>query len=502
MKILNFPLLLTACLLVFSHLATQASANEQFEITHTLTVELSLEDRQLKATDHLTRSDPKNPWPLFWHLAPQATDIQATADGQPLTHQFIDGKLSLPELLATTEVLTLSWQAHFADPIPEQTVGIEDPSYGVRATIHEKGVFLSAQSDWLPSAAGYPATSRLTVIGPRGLIAVSNGLLLGIEHKGVHTVSHWHNRTPQTRQALSAGFLELSQTEHNNTQLVILFSKENQSLALSYLEATRQYLDLYTELLGPYPYDKFAVVENFYPTGYGLPGWTLIGNRVLRLPFILTSSLPHEIVHAWWGNSVGVDYGSGNWCEGLTTYLADYLLKELSNPNEAREYRLKILRDYASLVNSGNDFPLRDFHSRHNKVEQAIGYGKAAMVFHMLRQKIGDQPFWLGLRQLARDFSGETASWSDLQNIFEKSSGEKLGNFFEQWIDRKEAPQLSLQETLHYQLNSNWVIEGKIIQQPPPYQLEIPLQIQTEQGNSRQVIEVEAGETPFRLETP
>ena len=45
------------------------------------------------------------------------------------------------------------------------------------------------------------------------------------------------------------------------------------------------------------------------------------------LPFILTSSYPHEILHNWWGNCVYVDYATGNWCEGLTAYLADHLIR-------------------------------------------------------------------------------------------------------------------------------------------------------------------------------
>ena len=60
--------------------------------------------------------------------------------------------------------------------------------------------------------------------------------------------------------------------------------------------------------IGPYPYDKFALVENFWETGYGMPSFTLLGPEIIRFPFILHSSFPHEILHNWWGNSVFVDY--------------------------------------------------------------------------------------------------------------------------------------------------------------------------------------------------
>lgn len=85
---------------------------------------------------------------------------------------------------------------------------------------------------------------------------------------------------------------------------------------------------MYRKLIGPYPYWKFALIENFWETGYGMPSFTLLGPQVIRFPFILHSSYPHELLHNWWGNSVYVDFKKGNWCEGLTAYLADHLIQE------------------------------------------------------------------------------------------------------------------------------------------------------------------------------
>ena len=62
---------------------------------------------------------------------------------------------------------------------------------------------------------------------------------------------------------------------------------------------------------GPYPFPKFAIVENFFPTGYGFLSYTLLGGSVLKLPFIPETSLRHEIAHSWWGNGVLVDYAAG-----------------------------------------------------------------------------------------------------------------------------------------------------------------------------------------------
>ena len=69
---------------------------------------------------------------------------------------------------------------------------------------------------------------------------------------------------------------------------------------------------MYEELLGPYPWSRFSVVENFWETGYGMPSFTLLGPKVIRFPFLLHSSFPHELLHNWWGNGVYLADDDGN----------------------------------------------------------------------------------------------------------------------------------------------------------------------------------------------
>src|SRR5690606_3013180 len=110
------------------------------------------------------------------------------------------------------------------------------------------------------------------------------------------------------------------------------YADTDSSIYNRYLRGTGRYLDLYEEQIGPYPFAKFALVENFWQTGFGMPSFTLLGDRVIRLPFILDTSYGHEILHNWWGNGVFVNVEEGNWCEGLTTYGADYAYKEQESP--------------------------------------------------------------------------------------------------------------------------------------------------------------------------
>ena len=243
------------------------------------------------------------------------------------------------------------------------------------------------------------------------------------------------------------------------------------NLATKYLDATARYLKLYEPLLGDYPFSKFALVENFWETGFGMPSFTLLGPRVIRFPFILESSYPHELLHNWWGNGVYPDYETGNWSEGLTAYLADHLFREMDG--SGHEYRKEMLARYKNYVSEGEDFPLSQFTSRNSAATQAVGYGKALMLWHMLRIELGDELFIDGLRQFYVTYQFQRASFADIENLFSELSGRDLSDFFAQWVNRTGAPQL---EVAVEELNGNRArIMFAQTQFEEPYSLKVPV---------------------------
>jgi aminopeptidase N len=217
---------------------------------------------------------------------------------------------------------------------------------------------------------------------------------------------------------------------------------DDEALANKYLETPAQYTEMYRNLIGPYPYSKFALVENFWETGYGMPSFTLLGEQIIRFPFILHSSYPHELLHNWWGNSVYIDFDQGNWCEGLTAYMADHLIAE--QRGIAGQYRRSTLQNYSDYVDADSDFPLSQFISRDSPASSAIGYGKLLMVWDMLREKVGDKAFSRSLQQFYRDNKFKRVSFAEIQKAFESNYDKDLSSFFTQWIERKGAPELLL----------------------------------------------------------
>ncbi len=310
--------------------------------------------------------------------------------------------------------------------------------------IEKRGVYLSGASYWVPSIDKTLVTYDMQVVSPKDWSSVSQGRLQEENTAPDRHVDRWVVETPTEEIYVIAAQFTRTEKQIGKVKAMAYLRTPDPALADKYLNVTGQYMDMYSELIGPFPYSKFALVENFWETGYGMPSFTLLGSQIIRFPFILHSSYPHELLHNWWGNSVYIDFESGNWAEGLTAYMADHLIAEQGG--KGAEHRRAILQRYTSYVDASNDFPLRKFTGRTDGPTEAIGYGKTAMVFDMLRSQVGDAAFIEALQTFYRDNKFKTAGWAEIQSAFEKASGETLDNFFAQWIDGMGAPELEIEK--------------------------------------------------------
>ena len=450
-------------------------------VRHDLSVVLYPEEGLLRAVDRITIPAGKESRSTV-SLSGNVRVTSVSVDGKE--HPLPSG--NGPLILAhdgkpggKTSAVRIAYEGTFRDKPPEDPVNTEDPSFGVAGTISAGGVFLSDGAGWYPEVQGRGATFRVRVEAPEGFEAVTAGRRIRRGTSAGRTFSEWETSYPIRGLSLSAGRYVVRDRSVGNVTLSTYFFPGNDPLSGRYLDAVERYLRLYEPLFGAYPFEKFAVVENFFPTGYGFPSWTLLGSTVISLPFILDTSLGHEIAHSWWGNGVFVDPDGGNWSEGLTTYVADHLFKERVSPEEGRDYRLKILRDYASLVPPGADFPVERFTGRVDPATQAVGYGKAAMIFHMARREIGDEAFWAGLRSVVRDRLFRTATWDDLSERFGSAAGRDMGPFFRRWIGSAGAPFLSLSDVRAERDGKGWKVTGQVRQEKPFYDLKVPVRLET-----------------------
>ena len=352
--------------------------------------------------------------------------------------------------------------------------------------IDKDHVFLT--SGWYPQPVDL-AEYSFSVTLPENFIAISESESVTIQKHGRTKTFVFKFDHPLDSLHLAASNRYIQKKDHyKNVDIEAYFFKEDAHLADAYLDHTKTYLAMYEKMLTPYPYRRFAIVENMLPSGNSMPTFTLLGNQVVRLPFIVKTSLGHEILHQWFGNSVYIDFESGNWAEGLTTYLSDHYYAALEGKDTA--YRKQILVDYRAYVHGDNAMPLSDFTSRSNKAQSVIGYGKGAMLFHGLNRLYGEETFYAALKDFIRQNRFRQASWLDIQHAFERSTGKRLYTYFGDWLTRQNIPRIDVENTKLYVAQGKLKLDFDLLQQGEPYPLNIPITFYAGKQKRTQWVEV------------
>jgi len=372
-------------------------------------------------------------------------------------------------------------------------------------TIQPEGVFLSPEAGWYPRDAKGARAYRLEVRLPAGWDAVAEGSLSAREESAQGMRLVYDAAHPTEGLHLVAGKWRRFETDHAGVRVAAYVYPDDADLAEPYLAAVRRYLDLYNGWLGPYAYDRFAVVENFFSTGYGMAGFTVLGQDVMRLPFIVDTSLGHEVAHGWWGNGVFVSETGGNWCEGLTTYVADYHYKRTQSADAAAEYRREVCRDFTNYAaQAGADFALSSFTERTTPATRAVGYGKTMMVFHMLEERVGKEKFDAALRRVYKEHLYREADWSTWRAAFSKEAGEDLGWFFDQWVSRSGAPLLELKDVRAAAAadGGGFEVSGTLVQKGGSWRLDVPVVLEGGGRSERRVVPASGEASRFQVSVP
>jgi len=454
--------------------------------------------RTLAATARITVTAPA---PTTLALARTLTAGAPHIDGTPLGAPRERGEQRVWTIPAGAHTIEIGWQGVLA-PLDRGLDHRGTLGRPVAASGNE-GTFLPAGSHWYPVVGDFLASYRVSVDLPSGQRAVVPGRLIEETEGGGRARAVFAFAHPAEGIDLIAGPYRVASRRVRTAQgsdvtLRTYFHPRIAGLAQEYLDAAQGYLDLYEGWIGPYPFTEFSVVSSPTPTGFGMPTLTYLGERVLELPFIRATSLGHEVLHNWWGNGVYPDVATGNWSEGLTTFMADYTYKERAGAQEAQEMRLNWLRNLAA-VPPGQDRPLAAFTSRSHGTSQIVGYDKAAMVFLMLRDMLGAPTFDRALRRFWRAQQFRVASWRDLQRAFEAESGMDLGPFFAQWLERPGVPAVRIAQAAREEDVGSHRVRFTLAQDAPAYRLRVPLRVDTAAGAETHVVELASARQSYTL---
>jgi hypothetical protein len=472
------------------------SVTASADITHDLGVELRPETGYVEVRDRIGVPYPTR---RFEFVLNAGFEIEATSGNPKALRTSPDGnriayRVDLPKASRTLD-LHYRGQPRFSQ---RRSMG------GMpEGEVSSAGVYLDGSSAWYPMLDGAITQFSMSVKLPEDWRSISIG------KKGEKDgQDSWSSGQPHDDIYLIAGPFIRHAREHGDTTMSVWLLEDDPALADRYLRLGAEYIDFYSSLIGAYPFEKFAVVENRWQTGFGMPSFTLLGSRVMRLPFIPYTSLPHEILHNWWGNGVWIDHAKGNWSEGLTAYLADHWMKERRGQGAA--YRLQALQRYSNFAADGKDSPLIRFVARHNDASQSIGYSKSLMLFHMLRTNLGDAAFVAALRRLWQEHRFTAVGFAQVIDTL-TATDRTLRENAAQWLYREGAPRITLGESRVIEDDNGYRLRFDLHQDEPAFEVRVPVAVtlageETAErhivalNGTRQQVELTFGQRPLRID--
>jgi hypothetical protein len=152
----------------------------------------------------------------------------------------------------------------------------------------------------------------------------------------------------------------------------------------------------------------------------------------------------HELAHQWFGWQVACTDFNDFWLnEGFATFLVGAYKEERWGPaayaQEVELWRRRSAKVHAeardaplsrslpgqapALVPQDSDLPAR-----------GVTYSRGALVLLKLREELGDDAFWAGIRRYVQSRAWKGARSEDLRAALEATSGRDLRAFFERWV--------------------------------------------------------------------
>ncbi|MEW6584176.1 MAG: ChaN family lipoprotein [Nitrospirota bacterium] len=447
-----------------------AGADEQIP-RYDLSVSFDIGKNLLKGIARITIPDEGK-----IEIIPGDLDILSVSlNGQPLEFQPAEGVFPI----AGKGVVEITYEGTFSGEDMSRWKASRIP-YDV---ISEAGISLSRR--WYP-AIGSLALFSLKAAVPEGYTAISSADRVTVLRKGREAEFSFPH--PAQSIFLVAGKYVETEEIVEGTRVRAYFFHGNRSGAGRYMESARKYLTAYGKLFGSYPFESLTIAETVLPAGFSMPAAVVIGKDEMRHATLGERSFRRYIVSQWFGNSVYADMSGGNWADGLSAYLA-YLRPE-EEAGRGPQFRKRILVDYESYVNPAQEIALKDYQHATDFASAAIGYGKGAMIFHMLRNEVGEDAFYGALNTIGSKWRFQEVSWDDLRAAFEKTSESDLSWFFDQWLSGKGLLPLTVSDPGVFLDKGIQKVTFEVVQENEPYRFRLPMKMKTDRGEISDVLDV------------
>ncbi len=356
-------------------------------------------------------------------------------------------EISLPAHPAKDEVL--SFKISYSG-VPADGLIISKDKYGERTFFGDN--WPDRAHYWLPTI-DHPydkATCDFIITAPAKYQVIANGSL--VEETDLNNgmrLTHWRESVPIPTKVMVIGaarFAVQYLKKFNCIPVETWVYPQDRQKGFYDFEPAEKIVKLFTNLIGPFPYEKLANVES--KTKYG--GMENASNIFYSEQEVTGTrrsevTVAHEIAHQWFGDAVSEEDWNHIWLsEGFATFFQDVFIENQfgrdSLINALKYQRQLVVRyDAANPFSPVVDTTITDL----NNLLNINSYQKGAWVLRMLQHVVGDKDFWKGIRLYYKTYMNQNALTRDFQKIMEEASGMDLSWFFSEWVYKPGLPYLN-----------------------------------------------------------
>ncbi len=313
----------------------------------------------------------------------------------------------------------------------------------------EEGVLVAGQpngaSTWFP-CNDHPrnkSTYTITILSDSDYVSIANGTLTSTRRKASRTEWVWECNVPMATYLATVqigpykmGPLEPGQHTPSRIPLALATAEHNWAKAQNYLSLQHQMMNVFEDLFGPYPFDRYGVVVTNEHLEIPLESQPLsiLGPHHVGRSWEAERLVAHELSHQWFGNSVTLTTWSDIWLnEGFACY-AEWLWAESKGHQAAsshakRHWGLLKLKPGIILTNPGAQDMFDD------RV-----YKKGALTVHALRHHVGDEKFFTLLRAWTQTYKHANATTTDFLTLTNQVCGNGTSDVLTPWLYEQSLP--------------------------------------------------------------
>jgi aminopeptidase N len=303
-------------------------------------------------------------------------------------------------------------------------------------------------------------TTETILTVPASWITVANGKLVNVSKAADNMKTWtWRESLPSSTYLITvvAGeFDEVKQTWRGEPVTYYAPKGRGDRLLPNY-ERTPAMMELFSKRLGvDYQWEKYsqAMVDDFVAGGMENSSATTNTSSSLRSPKLIPEFpgdedplISHELAHQWFGDLVTCNDWGDIWLnEGFATFF-EMVWTEAHYPKEQADYeRWTAVQEWLAQPNLYSKPIVRhDFDDSSEFDDNS--YGKGGLVLYMLRQQIGEDAFYRGLRHYLEINRGKNVVTADLIRAIDESNHIDVQQFFDQWIFGAGAPKFDVSYT-------------------------------------------------------